>query len=193
MNNLVTLSNQFHFNLPSDFVPEELEERYLDLLGAKRMLYPRVIDFINSTIQTCSFPSINFPVVSNPQNLRRKMIKWKTVGSIYDLFDDTVTVTFLNVDSNLNFLMLLDILTNHYVNVDKAYDQPIIITFVDENKNALYHVQFRDVIWTGLSDNIFAFNDQTISTKTFTATFTYNFIDFQYVKDKVDLISNNKY
>lgn len=193
MNNLVTLSNQFHFNLPSDFVPEELEERYLDLLGAKRMLYPRVIDFINSTIQTCSFPSINFPVVSNPQNLRRKMIKWKTVGSIYDLFDDTVTVTFLNVDSNLNFLMLLDILTNHYVNVDKAYDQPIIITFVDENKNALYHVQFRDVIWTGLSDNTFAFNDQTISTKTFTATFTYNFIDFQYVKDKVDLISNNKY
>jgi len=193
MNNLTTLNNQFHFNLPSDFVPEKLEERYLDLLGAKRKLYPRVIDFINSTIQSVSFPGINFPTTSNPQNLRRKQIKWKTVGNIYDLFDDSITVTFLNVDSNLNYLIMLDILTNHYLNVDKSYDENIIITVVDENKNALYHIQFRDVIWTGLSDNLLSFNDQTISTKTFTGTFTYNFLDFQYVKDKVDLISDNKY
>lgn len=194
MNN-TTLNNQFHFNLPLDFIPEDLEERYLALLGSKRKLYTSVIDYLNSTIQSISFPGINFPVVSNPQILKRKEIKWKTVPNIYDLFDDTITVTFLSVDSNINYLILLDILTSHYLNVDKPYDENLLMTVIDENRNAIYHIGFRDVIWTGLSDSLFAFNDQTISNKTFTATFTYNFIDFMYAAGKanIDIITENPY
>lgn len=191
--NLTTLNNQFSFSLPLDFIPASREERYMEMLGAKRKLHNSVLDYINSSIQSISFPSINFPVVNNPQILKRKEIKWKTVGNIYDLFDDTITVTFLNVDSNINYVIMLDILMKHYLNVDKPYDDSLIITVLDENRKALYHIQFRDVIWTGLSDNTFAFNDQTIQTKNFTATFTYNFIDFEYVADKVDIITNNSY
>jgi hypothetical protein len=192
MNN-TTLNNQFNFTLPDNFVPDELEERYLELLGSKRKLYVRVIDYINSSIQSISFPAINFPTVSNPQNLKRKKIKWKTVGNIYDLYDETITITFLNVDANINYMIMHDILTNHYLNVDDAYDQNILITAVDQNRDAIYHISFRDVIWTSLSDNTFAYNDQTVQNKTFTATFVYNFIDFMYVKDKTDVISGNSY
>lgn len=191
--NLTTVNNQFHFSLPLDFIPESREERYMDLLKAKRKLAPSVIDYINSTIQSVSFPSINFPVVNNPQILKRKQIKWKTVGNIYDLFDDTITVTFLNVDSNINYIIMLDVLMNHYLNVEKPYDSSIVITMLDQNRQALYHIQFRDVIWTGMSDNTFAFNDSAVQNKTFTATFTYNFIDFEYVADKVDVITDNTY
>ena len=144
--NLTTVNNQFHFNLPLDFIPESREERYMDLLKAKRKLAPSVIDYINSTIQSVSFPSINFPVVNNPQILKRKQIKWKTVGNIFDLFDDTITVTFLNVDSNINYIIMLDVLMNHYLNVDKPYDSSIVVTMLDQNRQALYHIQFRDVI-----------------------------------------------
>lgn len=191
--NLITVNNQFHFSLPLDFIPESREERYMDLLKAKRKLAPSVIDYINSTIQTVSFPSINFPFVNNPQILKRKQIKWKTVGNIYDLFDDTITVTFLNVDSNINYIIMLDTLMNHYLNVEKPYDSSIVVTMLDQNRQALYHIQFRDVIWTGMSDNTFAFNDSAVQNKTFTATFTYNFIDFEYVADKVDIITDNTY
>lgn len=191
--NLTTVNNQFHFSLPLDFIPESREERYMDLLKAKRKLAPSVIDYINSTIQTVSFPSINFPVVNNPQILKRKQIKWKTVGNIYDLFDDTITVTFLNVDSNINYIIMLDVLMNHYLNVDKPYDSSIVVTMLDQNRQALYHIQFRDVIWTGMSDNTFAFNDSAVQNKNFTATFTYNFIDFEYVANKVDIITDNTY
>lgn len=191
--NLTTVNNQFHFNLPLDFIPESREERYMDLLKAKRKLAPSVIDYINSTIQSVSFPSINFPVVNNPQILKRKQIKWKTVGNIYDLFDDTITVTFLNVDSNINYIIMLDVLMNHYLNVDKPYDSSIVVTMLDQNRQALYHIQFRDVIWTGMSDNTFAFNDSAVQNKTFTATFTYNFIDFEYVANRLDIITDNTY
>jgi hypothetical protein len=192
MNN-ITLNNQFHFTLPDIFIPDELEERYIELLGSKRKLYTRVIDYINSSIQTITFPGINFPTVSNPQNLKRKKIKWKTVGNIYDLYDETITITFLSVDANINYMIIHDILSNHYLNTDDAYDQNVLITAVDENKDAIYHISFRDVIWTGIGDNTFAYNDQTVQNKTFTVTFVYNFIDFMYVKDKKDVISGNSY
>lgn len=192
MNN-ITLNNQFHFSLPLDFIPSEHEERYLKLLGAKRKLHVSVLDYLNSTIQSITYPAINFPVVNNPQNLKRKKIKWKTVGNIYDLLDDSITVTFLNVDSNINYIIFQDILMNHYLNVEKPYDDSLIITTLDRHRNALYHFQFRDVIWTGISDNTFAFNDQHTQIKNFTMTFEYNFIDYEYVADKVDIITNNTY
>lgn len=191
--NLQTLNNQFHFNLPLDFIPMDYEERYKSLLTDKRKLYTSVLDYLNSTIQSVTFPSITFPIVSNPQNLNRKKIQWKTVGNIYDLYDDTITVTFLNVDSNINYIILQDILINHYLNVEKSYDAPLIITVIDQNRNALYHIQFRDVIWKSISDTTFGFSDTTIQTKTFTATFTFNFIDFELVTAKTDIITNNSY
>ena len=102
--NITTLNNQFHYNLPFDFVPETHEERYMKLLGAKRKIHNSVVDYLNSTIQSITFPAITFPTVSNPQNLHRKQIKWKTVGNVYDMFEDSATVTFLNVDSNINYI-----------------------------------------------------------------------------------------
>lgn len=191
--NLTTLNNQFHYNLPLDFIPPGYEERYMKLLGDKRKLYSSVLDYLNSTIQSISMPGVTFPVVSNPQILHRKKIKWKTVGNIYDLFDETVTVTFLNVDGNMNYIIFMDILMNHYLKLDKSYDAPLIVTVIDQNRNALYHIQFRDVIWTGIGPNEFAFNDQTVQTKNFTMTFEYNFIDFEYVADKIDIITKNGY
>jgi len=191
--NISTQSNQFHFNLPLDFIPDGYEERYMELLGDKRKLYSTVLDYLNSTIVSITSPGVTFPTVSNPQILKRKQIKWKTVGNIYDLFDKTITVTFLNVDSNLNYIIFMDILINHYLNVENPFDESLIITIIDQNRNALYHLQYRGVIWTGISDNNFAFNDQTVQSKTFTMTFEYNFIDFELVSKKTDIITKNRY
>jgi len=193
MSNLTTLNNQFEFTLSPSFIPERLEKRYLGLLGSKRKLYRSVIDYINSSILTITMPSFTMDVAANPQVTRRKEIQYKAVGNVYDMFDKSVTITFKNVDSNLNYLMILDILTNHYLNTKRVYDDNIVVTVVDENRSALYHIQFREVIFTGLSDNTFAYNDAVIGSKTFTMTFTYNFLDVEFVKDKVDIISGNNY
>lgn len=193
MSNLTTLNNQFEFTLSPSFIPERLEKRYSSLLGAKRKLYRSVIDYINSSILTITMPSFTMDVSSNPQVTKRKEIQYKAVGNVYDMFDKSVTITFKNVDSNLNYLMMIDILTNHYMNTKRVYDDNIVVTVVDENRSALYHIQFREVIFTGLSDNTFAYNDAVIGSKTFTMTFTYNFLDIEFVKDKVDIISGNNY
>lgn len=193
MSNLNTLNNQFEFSLPPTFVPENLENRYISLLGAKRKIFRNVIDYINSTILTITMPSLKMDVVNNPQITKRKEIQYKIVKNVYDLFDKNITITFNNVDSNLNYLIILDILTNHYLNTKNIYDGNVVVTVVDENRTALYHIQFREVIFTGISDNTFAYNDSIIGSKTFTVDFTYNFLDIEYIKDKHDIISENKY
>ncbi len=193
MSNLTTLNNQFVFNLPLDFLSDQIEDKHIKILKAKRKWYSTTLDYLNSNILSITFPSINFPVVSNPQNLQRKQILWKTVGNVYDLFSKDITVTFECVDSNWNYLIMLEALTNHYLNTQKAYDEALIITVVDENKHALYHIQFRDVIWTGLSDNTLGYNDVNLTSKTFTCTFTSNFMDIEFVADKSDIISGNNY
>lgn len=191
--NLGSINNQFHINLPIDFVPEQLEERYLNFLKSKNKLYSSVKDYLDSTCKDISYPGIEFPTVSNEQNLSRKKIKWKTVGNVYDLFDQDMTITINDVDSKLNYLIMQDILCNHYLNTDKAYDQNILITIIDENRKALYQIQYRDVIWTGISANTFSFGEQIVESKTFDMKFTYNFIDIQWVLDKTDIISENSY
>lgn len=191
--NLGTLNNQFHINLLVDFVPENLEERYLKFLKSKNKIYSSTKDYLDSTCKTITFPGISFNTVSNEQNIRRKNIKWKAVDNIYDLFDKDMTVTFHDVDSKMNYLIMQDILTNHYLNTNKAYDQNILVTVIDENRNALYQIQYRNVIWTGISSNTFSFGENIIASNTFDLNFTYNYIDIQWVLDNTDIISENDY
>jgi len=187
--NLGTINNQFYCNLPVDFIPTEIEEYYIRYLNNKRKLYKTVLDYLNSNIISISHPGINFPLVSNPQSFKRKRINYKSVGNVMDLFDDTITLTFKSVDSNYNYLILQDILINHYLNTDKTFDSPIMVTVTDEDKNALFHINYKEVIFTGISDNTFAFNDQELANKTFTMSFAYNYLEFVRISD--DSENNN--
>lgn len=191
MSNLPTLNNQFHFNLPIDFVPEKSEERYMQVLKAFRKPHKTVVDYLNSTIQSITFPGITFPTTNNEQNKLRKKIKWKSVANINDLFEDTVTITFLDVDSRLNYMILMDVLCNHYLNSDQPYDQSILITLINENRRPLFNIQYRSVIWTGIDGNNLAYNEQTIQSKTFTANFTFNYIDLQFVLNNDNIVANS--
>lgn len=192
-NNLLTINNQFEFNFPVDFVKPEIEQRYLSYIKSKRKLHSSIREFLNSTVLSISFPSLTFNTVSNEQILHRKKIKWKAVDNVYDLFSNSITVTFNDVDSHINYFILMDILTTKYLDTDKAYDENIMITIVDENRNALYHIQFRDVIWTNLSDITLGYNEQSMGAPSFTAEFTYNFIDIKWVDSDTDIISENIY
>lgn len=194
--NLLTIQNQFYAQLPISFVPDDLDERYMKLLGDKRKLYASAIDYLNSTMLDITFPSASVETIQNPQNLHRKEIKYKVVKNAYDLFEKEITLTFNNVDSNLNYMMFLELWFKHYLNTDSPYDEPLIITMVDQNRRALYNIQYRDVMWTYIGENKLAFNDQAISQKTFQMKFTFNFMDIQFSEsggNSIDIISGNSY
>lgn len=190
-NNLITINNQFLFNFPTDFVPEEIEKRYMGYIKSKRKLHLSVLDYLNSTVLDISFPSITFNQVTNKQNLHRKQIGWKAVDNINDLFDDSVTITIQDVNSKVNYMIFLDVLSNKYLNSDAPYDENILVTIVDENRNALYQIQFREVIWMSQDGTRLGFNNQSMGSDTFTISFTYNFLDIRWLYDGSHFIDDN--
>ena len=190
-NNLGTMNNQFNFLLPDDFVHPDVEERYLKLLKANRKLHMSVIDYVNSNIVSITYPSMEFPITSNSQITKRKIIDWKTVGNVYDLFDKNFTITCRNVDSNINYKIMQDCLIFLYLDTSRAYDHDIQVEVLDENRRNIFTDVYRNVMFTGISENVYAFNEQALQNKTFTVTFRCNYVDIKYPVDGTDIIPKN--
>ena len=57
---LSSQSSQFIFNLPANFLPNEVLETYTPILEKNWVQYENVVDYINSTIKSVSFPGLSF-------------------------------------------------------------------------------------------------------------------------------------
>lgn len=178
---LNTQGSNFVFNLPSDIVPESVQERYNSMLEKNHILYDNVVDYINSTIKEVSFPGLSF---STPEQtrMRGKKIPYKSVTNINDILSvRELQIIFRRVDSDLNYWIMFNFLTTNYLDVLNTHTSPLILTSLDQYRDAMVEVKFSDVIFNTLSENIFAYNQSQFSEKTFTVTATFTFIDIEYL------------
>jgi len=177
-------SSQFIFNLPSDFLPTEIVETYMPILEKNWIQYENVIDYINSTIKSVNFPGIAFDMPKQI-TVRGKERQFKPAKNVQDITSThDLTVTFRSVDSDLNYWLVFDILTKHYLDVDNAWVNPFTITCVDIHRDAIYVIRFYEIILKGLSDNTFNYSQQKVNSKEFTMTFHFNFYDIEFLLDK---------
>jgi hypothetical protein len=56
---LSSQNSQFVFNLPSNFLPQEIIDTYKPILEKNWIQYDNVIDYINSTIKSVTYPGLN--------------------------------------------------------------------------------------------------------------------------------------
>jgi hypothetical protein len=181
---LSSQGSQFIFNLPSDFIKQEVIDTYTPILEKNWVQYENVIDYINSTIKAVNFPGIGFDMPKQT-NMRGKERQFKPAKNVQDITTThELTVTFRSVDSDLNYWLVFDILTKHYLDVDNAWVNPFTITCVDIHRDAIYAIRFYEIILKGLSDNTFNYSQQKVNAKEFTLTFHFNFYDIEFLLDK---------
>jgi hypothetical protein len=181
---LSSQGSQFIFNLPSDFIKQEIIETYTPILEKNWVQYENVIDYINSTIKSVNFPGvgIDMPKQTNMRGKERQFKPAKNVQDITSTHD--LTVTFRSVDSDLNYWLVFDILTKHYLDIDNAWVNPFTITCVDIHRDAIYVIRFYEIILKGLSDNTFNYSQQKVNAKEFTMTFHFNFYDIEFLLNR---------
>jgi hypothetical protein len=181
---LSSQGSQFIFNLPSDFIKQEIINTYTPILEKNWVQYENVIDYVNSTIKSVNFPGvgIDMPKQTNMRGKERQFKPAKNVQDITSTHD--LTVTFRSVDSDLNYWLVFDILTKHYLDVDNAWVNPFTITCVDIHRDAIYVIRFYEIILKGLSDNTFNYSQQKVNSKEFTMTFHFNFYDIEFLLNK---------
>ena len=177
-------SNQFIFNLPSDFVPKEISTSYEPLLEKNWSQYDNVIDYLNSTIKSVSFPgiSIDTPEQRLSKGKTRNYYPAKNVNDIFTTHE--LPVTFASVDSDTNYWIMVDILMEHYLDVSKLYINPLVMDVIDIHRDVIYSIKFFEIIGVSISDITFDYSQQKVNQKEFTVTFKFNFIDIEFNLNK---------
>ena len=178
---LSSQASQFIFNLPSDFLPPETIDSYGPILEKNWIQYEDVIAYLNSTIKSVNFPGIGFEMPKQI-TMRGKERQFKPAKNIQDITTThDLTVTFRSVDSDLNYWLMFDIISKHYLDVENSFVSPFTITCVDIHRDAIYVIRFYEIILKAMSENTFNYSLQKVSSKDFTITFHFNFYDIQFL------------
>ena len=178
---LSSQASQFIFNLPQTFLKAEIVDTYTPILEKNWVQYENVIDYLNSTIKGVNFPGISFELVKRIE-VRGKERYLKPAKNIQDIpTTHDLTVTFRSVDSDLNYWLMFDIMSKHYLDTDNAFLEPFTITCVDIHRDAIYVIRFYEIILKSLSDNTFNYSQQKVNAKEFTITFHFNFYDIEFL------------
>lgn len=181
---LSSQNSQFIFNLPQAFLKPEVINTYTPILEKNWVQYENVIDYLNSTIKGVNFPGISFDLVKRIE-VRGKERYLKPAKNVQDITTThDLTVTFRSVDSDLNYWLMFDIISKHYLDVDNAFLEPFTITCVDIHRDAIYVIRFYEIIVKSLSDNTFNYSQQKVNAKEFTITFHFNFYDIEFLLNK---------
>jgi len=185
---LSSQNSQFIFNMPQNFLKPEILQTYIPVLEKNWVQYENVIDYINSTIKGVNFPGISFDMPKQI-TVRGKERYFKPAKNIQDITTThELTVTFRSVDSDLNYWLMFDILSKHYLDTDNAFLDPFTITSVDIHRDAIYVIRFYELILKGQSDNTFNYSQQKVNAKEFTVTFHFNFYDIEFLLDQSKIL-----
>lgn len=178
---LSSQNSQFIFNIPESFLKPEIITTYQPILEKNWVQYENVISYLNSTIKGVNFPGISFELVKRIE-VRGKERMLKPAKNVQDITTThDLTVTFRSVDSDLNYWLMFDIISKHYLDVDNAFLEPFTITCVDIHRDAIYVIRFYEIIVKSLSDNTFNYSQQKVNAKEFTITFHFNFYDIEFL------------
>ncbi len=172
--------SQFIFNLPSDFLPSEIISTYKPILEKNWVQYENVIDYLNSTIKSVSFPGITIETPAQTR-IRGKQVTYKPAKNVQDIVGHELTIKFASVDSDLNYWLMFDIFTKHYLDVENLYINPFTITALDIHRDGIYVIKFFQIILKNLSSNNFDYSQQKVSSKEFELTFSFNFYDIEFL------------
>lgn len=118
---LSSQNSQFIFNMPESFLKPEIITTYQPILEKNWVQYENVISYLNSTIKGVNFPGISFDLVKRIE-VRGKERFLKPAKNVQDITTThDLTVTFRSVDSDLNYWLMFDIISKHYLDVDNAF------------------------------------------------------------------------
>lgn len=167
-------NNNFRVELPKEFFPKEICDKYMFYLKRLPIIYDNIPDFINSSIQGISFPAPKGPVVE--QTLLEDPIKWKGRGNLERWLDREFSITFKLCEGYINYWIMFEILQHFY-----AYDNlkymlgDIVLQFLDNVGYELVAFRFEKTLFTGMSGLELSFASNVPDFKTFDCSFMYNY------------------
>lgn len=176
--------NQFKFLFPKGFIYKDIEETYEKYLKDLPTPYTNVLSFLNSTVQSISFPGVS-SIQTVDQVQAGRIVSYRQGFRFAQVVNKEFTVTFRLVDAYLNYWLMYEQLvryTNFAVeqnDSDMEFLPDLSILYLTSSGNLTVLQKLIQVIYVGIGDLTPNYTEISNSTKTFTCSFKYNYFELQ--------------
>jgi hypothetical protein len=191
----------FRFSLPKDFLPTEVEEKYLSIIKENSNVLSTPIDYLNESIQGINFPGISDIIVQQTQHssnsIQRRLgkinvepkvdISYQTPGNPLDKIEHSFKITFRMNQGLYNYFMLYETIFHQVCKpLNKGHQQVFYIELLNEYGEVTAKIIFKDVLIDGIDGLEFNYNKIERDAGTFDVNFKFNNIDFEFVENKIN-------
>lgn len=197
----------FVFNLPKDFLPKEIEEKYYRIINKDKSVIRTPIDYLNESIQGIDFPGFTDILVeqkqysvSHPENKTpQKGIPVKRINiepertnvsynpkNILSQLAAEFSVTFRKNQGLYNYFMIYETIFHkalkEYAGVTKQ-DDVFEIFILSETGKIMGRIKLFQPRIEGIEGLQFSYNKLERQSETFDVKFQFNNIDFDIVDE----------
>lgn len=191
----------FRLLLPQEFICDEINDKYAQILQNQKSFFTKPIDFLNETIQSVQVlgfsdgtvnqpqPGIGHPLI-DPNRVKQNKFLHTATDFTYrsevnplQLIDKTLNITFRHTLGFLNYFLLFENFWYLYSR-DKQY-KDISFTFnidiINQNGQVYSKIVLYDPIIHGIDMLDLNYTKPVAESQTFTVIFKYSNIDYQFI------------
>lgn len=188
----------FRFNLPKDFLPEEVEEKYTKILSENAGVLTTPIDYLNESITNVSIPGITDVNIQQQQHSNNSIERSNVLGRInvepktdvtytstsnpLDRIDKTFKISFRMNQGLYNYFMVYETI---FYRICKPFDykpDPVLyIELLDEQGTIRSRIKFFDVHIDGIDGLEFDYSKMVRESQSFDVTFKFNNLDYEFI------------
>lgn len=186
----------FRFSLPKDFLPKEVEEKYMKMLSKDQSVLTTPIDYLNESIQGIDFPGISDIIVQQQQhghnhserslgklNVEPKMdMMYQTPSNPIDKIEHSFKITFRMNQGLYNYFMLYETIFYQACKPLPGAHFPVFyIEILNDTGQVTSKIFFKNVLIDGIDGLQFNFNKIERDAGTFDVTFKFSNIDYEFI------------
>lgn len=187
----------FKFSFPKDFLPQELQDKYNDILSKNQGVITNCVDYLNESIQGVNMPGISDILVTQEQPGEQNSIVrtsnkisvepkhdmvWMSAGNPLEKIGKEFKVTFRFNQGLYNYFMLYETIFYRMCKPElHPADKVLYIEILDETGKITARIKFYDVNIDGIDGIEFNYNKIERDAGTFDVNFKFNNIDFEFV------------
>jgi len=173
-------ASSFYFNFPKGFFSERVVQKYSKYIEKQPTPFDNVAQYVNSTIQSISFPSLNIDSVEQVRPLGKR-VSYKSSTPIQDLFSKDISINFKAADGFINYFIMLDTILD-FLNFsnEQIFIETLPLRIMDGEGNIVFSVQFQQALFTSFTGLELNYTSNNPSYTSFTLGFTCNYLDIKF-------------
>ena len=194
----------FRFEIPKDFIPEPIREKYSIVLNRDKGIIQNPIDYLNESIQSISIPGMDSLTIEQDQHSQRnvpglhrlsnytdvepgrKNVTYTVENPLYKI-ENNIKISFRKNQGLYNYFMLYETILYKIgkENSDRYFrdDTTFHLDILNEEGNVATCVIFDQPRIDSIEGMEFGFNKTERQTETFDLTIKYNNIHFEFLPD----------